>query len=256
MPMKQVIVTIKRVPDPESGVCIKSNAKGICTEGIAWIVNPFDEIALEEALRIKESRSDVEIIVVSIGVSAAIEQLRTCLALGADRGVLVECNQDVDSFGVAKMISALVQRDDIFHNVWLILMGKQAIDSDAHQTGALVAGFLGVSQATCVSKLNIDTLGETAQVHREVDYGLEVSRISLPAVITSDLRLNEPRYATLMGIMRASREQIKCVHYNELGLEETCATVVHRMIRIGKRRERIECHSADQLARVLSDFIE
>ena len=211
--MAKILVPIKRVPDYNIKVKVSSDGRSILSEGIKWIINPFDEIAVEEALRIKENRTDVEeIIVATVGPSSASEQLRTALALGADRAILVATDAAVDSFAAHNVLAALYRRE----RIGLIILGKQAIDSDANQCGQLLAAALGLPQATCASKVVVDESFQSALVTREIDGGLETLKVKLPAVITTDLRLNEPRYTSLPGIVKAKKKPLEEIRREDL----------------------------------------
>lgn len=214
MSTRKILVSVKRVPDYAAKAKVKADGSGIVTEGIKWVLNPFDEIAVEEALRIKEARADVEIIVVSIGPADTTEQIRTALAMGADRAILVRTDTYVDSDAAARCLAALVQREPVD----LIIMGKQSVDSDANQTGQLLAQSLGVPQATFASKVVLEDNWQQATVTREVDGGLETIKVGLPVVITTDLRLNEPRYPSLPGIVKAKKKTIEEVTLESLGV--------------------------------------
>lgn len=211
----KTLVTVKRVPDPETTIRVKSDGSGIVTDNVKYVINPFDEIAIEEALRIKEKQGGGEVILVSIGGKTVTEQLRTGLAMGADRAVLVMCEQEIDSLAVANILTKIVERE----NPELVLMGKQAIDDDSNQAGQMLASLLGWPQATFASKVELAADQKSAQVVREVDGGLETIGFPLPAVITADLRLNEPRYASLPGIMKARKKEIKEVPVADLGVD-------------------------------------
>lgn len=211
----KTLVTVKRVPDPETTIRVKPDGSGIVTDNIKYVINPFDEIAIEEALRIKEKQGSGEVVLVSIGDKKVTEQLRTGLAMGADRAILVLCEQDLDSLAVAKILAKAVERE----NPELVLMGKQAIDDDANQAGQMLAALLGWPQATFASKVELAADQKSAQVIREVDGGLETISFSFPAIITADLRLNEPRYASLPGIMKARKKEIKEIPVGELGAD-------------------------------------
>lgn len=213
--MNKIFVPLKRVPDYETKVKILPHGSAIQTEGIKWIINPFDEIAVEEAIRIKEHHGEVEIVVVSIGPQATTEQLRTALAMGADRAILVVTDQYIDSDAAHRILAEIYTRDDYR----LVIMGKQAIDSDANQTGQLLAAKLELPQATFASQLVVDDSWQTALVTREVDGGLETMKIGLPAVVTTDLRLNEPRYPSLPGIVKAKKKPLQEIPLAELGKE-------------------------------------
>jgi electron transfer flavoprotein beta subunit len=211
----KTLVTVKRVPDPETTIRVKPDGSGIVTDNVKYVINPFDEIAIEEALRIKEKQGSGEVVLVSIGEKKVTEQLRTGLAMGADRAILVLCEQELDSLAVAKILTTIVERE----NPDLVLMGKQAIDDDANQAGQMLAALLGWPQATFASKVELTADQKAAKVIREVDGGLETVGFSLPAVITADLRLNEPRYASLPGIMKARKKEIKEIPIRELGAD-------------------------------------
>ena len=211
----KVLVTVKRVPDPETTIRVKSDGSGIETDNIKYVINPFDEIALEEALRIKEKLGSGEVVLVSIGDSVVTEQLRTGLAMGADRAILVGCDQDLDSLAVARVLAKIVEEE----NPQLVLMGKQAIDDDANQAGQMLAALLGWPQATFASEVVLSDDQQAVKVTREVDGGLETIGFALPGIITSDLRLNEPRYASLPGIMKARKKEIKEVAAADLGAD-------------------------------------
>ena len=211
----KVLVTVKRVPDPETTIRVKSDGSGIETDNIKYVINPFDEIALEEALRIKEKLGSGEVVLVSIGDSVVTEQLRTGLAMGADRAILVGCDQDLDSLAVARILAKIVEDE----GPQLVLMGKQAIDDDANQAGQMLAALLGWPQATFASEVVLSDDQQAVQVTREVDGGLETIGFALPGIITSDLRLNEPRYASLPGIMKARKKEIKDIAAADLGVD-------------------------------------
>ena len=211
----KVLVTVKRVPDPETTIRVKSDGSGIETDNIKYVINPFDEIALEEALRIKEKLGSGEVVLVSIGDSVVTEQLRTGLAMGADRAILVGCDQDLDSLAVARILAKIVEDE----GPQLVLMGKQAIDDDANQAGQMLAALLGWPQATFASEVVLSDDQQAVQVTREVDGGLETIGFALPGIITSDLRLNEPRYASLPGIMKARKKEIKDIAATDLGFD-------------------------------------
>src|SRR3989449_9856234 len=198
----KVLVPVKRVVDFNVKVRVKADGSGVETANVKMSMNPFDEIAVEEAIRLKEAGTATEIVVVSCGAQACQETLRTALALGADRAILVETDVELQPLAVAKLLRAIVQRE----SPQLVIMGKQAIDDDANQTGQMLAGLLGWPQATFVSSVELGAEHVTAI--REVDVGLETVEARLPAVITTDLRLNEPRYATLPNIMKAKKKPL------------------------------------------------
>ncbi len=210
--MDKILVGLKRVVDYNVRVRVKSDGTGVETDGVKMSINPFDEIALEEALRIKERGDAAEVIVVSIGSSDAQQQLRTGLAMGADRAILVETDTDTDALSRARALLEIVNRE----NPGLVIVGKQAIDDDNNQTGQMLAALWNRPQATFASALELN--GDTARVTREVDVGLETIEIDLPAVITTDLRLNEPRYVKLPDIMKAKKKPLARIPMAELGV--------------------------------------
>lgn len=212
----KTLVTVKRVPDPETTIRVKPDGSGIVTDNVKYVINPFDEIAIEEALRIKEKLGG-EVVLVSLGAKVVTEQLRTGLAMGADRAVLILCEQELDSLAVANVFAKLVERE----KPELVVMGKQAIDDDANQAGQMLAALLGWPQATFASKVEIAADQKSVQVTREVDGGLETIGFALPGIITADLRLNEPRYASLPGIMKARKKEIKEVPIADFGADVT-----------------------------------
>ena len=209
----KVLVPVKRVVDYNVKVRVKSDGTGVDIANVKMSMNPFDEIAVEEAVRLKEKGLVTEIVAVSCGVSPCQETLRTAMAIGADRGILVESAEELQPLAVAKLLKALVDKEQ----PQLIILGKQAIDDDANQTGQMLAALADLPQATFASKVEIE--GDKAKVTREVDGGLETIAISLPAVVTTDLRLNEPRYVTLPNIMKAKKKQLDTVKPEDLGVD-------------------------------------
>ncbi len=209
----KVLVSVKRVVDYNVKVRVKADGSGVDTANVKMSMNPFDEIAVEEAVRLKEKGAATEIVAVSCGVAGCQETLRTALALGADRAILVETTVDLQPLAVAKLLQAIVAKEQ----PQLVLMGKQAIDDDANQTGQMLAALLDWPQAAFASKIEIG--GEKASIKREVDGGLETVEVSLPAVVTADLRLNEPRYATLPNIMKAKKKPLEVVKPETLGVD-------------------------------------
>src|SRR6266540_3587617 len=199
----KILVSVKRVVDFNVKVRVKADGSGVETANVKMSMNPFDEIAVEEALRLKEAGTATEVVAVSCGVPACQETLRTALALGADRAILVETDVELQPLAVAKLLRAIAQKE----NPQLVILGKQAIDDDCNQTGQMLAALLGWSQGTFASKVKISDApnGKVAEVTREVDGGLETISIKMPAVVTTDLRLNEPRYVTLPNIMKAKK---------------------------------------------------
>ena len=208
--MKKIIVGLKRVIDYNVRVRVRSDESGVETDGVKMSINPFDEIALEEALRIKEKNQADEVIVVSIGSSECQQQLRTGLAMGADRAILVETDTSLDPLSISKVLHEIIKTEDVF----LVILGKQAIDNDNNQVGQMLSAIWDRPQATFAS--NISLSENKASVTREVDQGLETIEIDLPAVITADLRLNEPRYVKLPDIMKAKQKPLKSIMMSEL----------------------------------------
>ena len=208
----KVLVAVKRVIDYNVKIRVKSDNTGVETANVKFSMNPFDEIAVEEAVRLKEAGKASEIVVVSIGPATAQETLRTALAMGADRGILVQTDDEVQPLGVAKALAAVVAKEA----PQLVILGKQAIDDDSNQTGQMLAALLGWSQGTFASKVEI---GDKLTVTREIDGGLQTISISLPAIVTTDLRLNEPRYASLPNIMKAKKKPIDMTSPADLGVD-------------------------------------
>jgi electron transfer flavoprotein beta subunit len=257
----KILVTVKRVPDPNASIKVKPDGSGIVTDNLKYVVNPFDEIAIEEALRLKEKGGGAEVVLVSIGGKTSAEQLRTGLAMGADRAILVLAEQELDSLGVARILQKLAQDE----KADLVLLGKQAIDDDANQTGQMLAALLGWPQATFASKaegLESDAEkqalpaiglsdGRRARVVREVDGGLETLEMPLPAVITVDLRLNTPRYASLPGIMKARKKELKEIPAATLGVDVTPKLKVLKLTPPPKRQAGRKVASVQELVQVL-----
>jgi electron transfer flavoprotein beta subunit len=211
--MKRILVGIKRVVDYNVRIRVKPDATGVITDGVKMSINPFDEIALEEALRVKERGGAEEVVVASIGPADCQQQLRTALAMGADRALHVQNDGAVEALTSARVLLKLVEKEQPF----LVILGKQAIDDDNNQTGQMLAALWNRPQATFASKLEIS--GEKATVTREVDAGLETLEIDLPAVVTTDLRLNEPRYVKLPDIMKAKKKPLETLTLAALGVE-------------------------------------
>ena len=209
----KVLVPVKRVVDYNVKVRVKSDGTGVDIANVKMSMNPFDEIAVEEAVRLREAGTATEVVAVSAGVAGCQETLRTAMAIGADRGILVETDAELQPLAVAKLLKALVDKEQ----PQVVILGKQAIDDDANQTGQMLAALLGWPQATFASKVVI--AGDRATVTREVDGGLETLEIALPAIITTDLRLNEPRYATLPNIMKAKKKPLDTVKPDALGVD-------------------------------------
>jgi electron transfer flavoprotein beta subunit len=211
----KVLVPVKRVVDYNVKVRVKSDGSGVDIANVKMSMNPFDEIAVEEAVRLKEKGVVTEIVAVSCGVTQCQETLRTAMAIGADRGILVESSDELQPLAVAKLLKALVDKEQ----PGLIILGKQAIDDDCNQTGQMLAALAGLPQATFASK--VEVADGAASVTREVDGGLETLKIKLPAVVTTDLRLNEPRYVTLPNIMKAKKKQLDVFKPADLGVDVT-----------------------------------
>jgi len=209
----KVLVSVKRVVDFNVKVRVKSDGTGVETANVKMSMNPFDEIAVEEAMRLKEAGAAKEVIAVSCGIAACQETLRTALAIGADRAILVESNEELQPLAVAKLLKAVCEKE----KPEIVIMGKQAIDDDSNQTGQMLAALMGWPQATFASKVAV--AGGRAEVTREVDGGLETISIKLPAVITTDLRLNEPRYVTLPNIMKAKKKPLENLKPDALGVD-------------------------------------
>jgi electron transfer flavoprotein beta subunit len=209
----KILVAVKRVVDFNVKVRVRADGSGVETANVKMSMNPFDEIAVEEAVRLKETGTASEIVAASCGALACQETLRTALALGADRAVLVETDVELQPLAVAKLLRAIAQRE----SPQLVILGKQAIDDDCNQTGQMLAALLGWPQATFASKLKIQ--GDKAEVTREVDGGLETISVKLPAVLTTDLRLNEPRYVTLPNIMKAKKKTLEVLKPDALGVD-------------------------------------
>ena len=211
----KVLVPVKRVVDYNVKVRVKSDSSGVDIANVKMSMNPFDEIAVEEAMRLKEGGKATEVIAVSCGVTQCQETLRTAMAIGADRAILVETDADLQPLAVAKLLKAVAEKEQ----PQLIILGKQAIDDDCNQTGQMLAALLGWPQATFASKVTVD--GDKATVTREVDGGLETISLTLPAIVTTDLRLNEPRYVTLPNIMKAKKKPLDVIQPDALGVDVT-----------------------------------
>ena len=239
----KVLVPVKRVVDYNVKVRVKADGSGVETANVKMSMNPFDEIAVEEAIRLKEAGVATEIVAVSIGSVQCQETLRTALAIGADRAILVETGVEIQPLAVAKLLKALAAKEQ----PGLIIMGKQAIDDDSNQTGQMLAALLAWPQATFASKLTIS--GASAQVIREVDGGLETISIRLPAVVTTDLRLNEPRYVTLPNIMKAKKKPLETLSPEVLGVDVTPRLKTLKVQEPPKR-------SAGKLVKSVQDLVE
>lgn len=243
----KILVPAKRVPDPNSTIKVKTDGSGIVTDGLKWVINPFDEIAIEEALRIKEKLGGGEVVLAGIGSKASSEQLRTGLAMGADRAILVVTEEAIDSLAVARILHKLVEAE----KADLVLMGKQAIDADSNQAGQMLAELLGWPQATFASQVELAADQKSAKVTREVDGGLEVIELPLPAVVTADLRLNEPRYASLPGIMKARKKELKEIPLADLGVDTAPRLKVVKMEPPAKRQGGRKVETVQDLIQAL-----
>jgi electron transfer flavoprotein beta subunit len=237
----KILVAVKRVVDFNVKVRVKPDGSGIDLANVKMAMNPFDEIAVEEALRQKEAGKATEVVLVSIGPAAAGETIRTGLAMGADRGILVKTDQPVEPLAVAKLLKAVVAAEA----PGVVILGKQAIDDDSNQTGQMLAALLGWPQGTFASKLVIE--GESATVTREVDGGLETISLKLPAVITTDLRLNEPRYASLPNIMKAKKKPIDEKTPIDLGVDVAPRLQILKTVEPAGRRGGVKLGSVAEL---------
>jgi len=243
----KILVPVKRVVDYNVKVRVKADGSGVETANVKMSMNPFDEIAVEEAVRLKEAGVATEIIVVSIGPTQCQETLRTALAIGADRAMLVEASADVQPLAVAKLLKKIVEKE----GPQLCILGKQAIDDDSNQTGQMLAALLNWPQATFASKVKI--ADGAAEVTREVDGGLETIAIPLPAVVTTDLRLNEPRYVTLPNIMKAKKKQLDVVKPDELGVDVAPRLKTLKVAEPPKRKGGAIVKSVDELVAKLKN---
>ncbi len=226
----KVLVPVKRVIDYNVQVRVKSDQSGVELANVKMAMNPFCEIAVEQAIRMKEAGQAEEIVVVSIGPQKAQETLRTGLAMGADRGIHIESEADLEPLAVAKLLQKVVEKE----GPGIVIMGKQAIDGDNNQTGQMLSGLLGWSQGTFISDLQVN--GDTAKVVREVDGGLETVELKMPTVVTVDLRLNEPRFASLPNIMKAKKKPIDALAIEELGVDVSPRLAVVKVTEPEKRK--------------------
>ena len=237
----KVLVTVKRVIDPYVKVRVKSDGSGVETANVKMAMNPFCEIALEQAVRMKEAGVVTEIVAVSIGTLQCQETLRTAMAMGADRGILVETADEVQPLAVAKVLKAIADKEQ----PKLVIMGKQAIDDDANQSGQMLAALLGWPQAAFISSIAIN--GESADVTREIDGGLEKLTVKLPAVVTADLRLNEPRYVTLPNIMKAKKKPLEVIKPDALGVDIAPRLTTLKMQEPAKRGAGVKVADVQEL---------
>jgi electron transfer flavoprotein beta subunit len=241
----KVLVPVKRVIDYNVKVRVKSDGTGVETANVKMSMNPFDEIGIEAALRLKEAGSAEEVIAVSIGVAQCQETIRTALAMGADRGVLVETEEGAEPLAVAKILKAIIEKE----GPEIVILGKQAIDDDSNQTGQMLSALLEWSQATFAS--NIELGDGTADITREVDGGLETIKVKLPVVVTTDLRLNEPRYASLPNIMKAKKKPIDKISPADLGVDMTPRLKTLSVVEPSKREGGVKVESVEELVEKL-----
>ncbi|HXZ89286.1 MAG TPA: electron transfer flavoprotein subunit beta/FixA family protein [Candidatus Binataceae bacterium] len=241
----KILVPVKRVPDPATTIRVLPDGSGIATDNVKWVINPFDEIAIEESLRIKEKQGTGEVVLISVGQQTWQEQLRTGLAMGADRAILVRTEAALDTLAIARVIAKVAANE----KPELVIIGKQAIDDDSNQVGQIIAETLGWPQATFASKVEI--AGEKCTVVREVDGGLETIAFPLPAVITTDLRLNEPRYASLPGIMKARKKPLNEVAADSLGVDLAPKLKIKTLKAPEKRQSGRKVGSVQELVQLL-----
>jgi electron transfer flavoprotein beta subunit len=243
----KILVSVKRVVDFNVKVRVKADGSGVETGNVKMSMNPFDEIAVEEAVRLKEAGVATEIVAVSIGPAQCQETLRTALAIGADRAILVQTSLETQPLGVAKALKQLVEKEA----PQLVILGKQAIDDDSNQTGQMLAALLGWPQATFASKVKV--AGAEAEVTREVDGGLETVAVKLPAVVTTDLRLNEPRYVTLPNIMKAKKKTLDVLTPEALGADLTPRLTTVKVEEPAKRKAGVHVKSVEELVAKLKN---
>src|SRR5215471_4669470 len=237
----KILVPVKRVVDYNVKVRVKSDGSGVDIANVKMSMNPFDEIAVEEATRLKEAGVATEVIAVSCGVPQCQETLRTAMAIGADRGILIETDADLQPLAVAKLLKAIIDKEQ----PGLVITGKQAIDDDSNQTGQMLAALLGWSQGTFANKLNVAE--GSIEVKREVDGGLENIKLKMPAVITTDLRLNEPRYASLPNIMKAKKKPIEALTPDQLGVDPAPRLKVLKVVEPPKRKSGVKVKTVAEL---------
>jgi electron transfer flavoprotein beta subunit len=237
----KILVPVKRVIDYNVKVRVKSDQSGVDLANVKMSMNPFDEIAVEEAVRLKEAGTAKDIIAISIGPEKAQDQIRQALAMGADRGILIKSEQDVEPLGVAKLLKAIVDEE----KPDLVILGKQAIDDDCNQTGQMLAALLGWAQGTFASKIEKD--GDKLKVTREIDGGLQTISIALPAVVTTDLRLNEPRYASLPNIMKAKKKPLDVKDAGDFGVDISPRLEIIKVTEPPKREAGVKVESVAEL---------
>ena len=243
----KILVPVKRVVDYNVKIRVKADGSGVDLANVKMSMNPFDEIAIEEAVRLKEAGIATEVIAVSCGVTACQETLRTALAIGADRAILVETDVELQPLAVAKLLKALCAKEQ----PQLVICGKQAIDDDANQTGQMLAALQNWPQATFASKVTVN--GQKAQVIREIDGGLETLEINLPAVVSTDLRLNEPRYATLPNIMKAKKKPLETLKPADLGVDVAPRLTTVKVVEPAKRSAGVIVADVAQLVEKLKN---
>ena len=237
----KILVAVKRVVDHNVKVRVKADNSGVDLANVKMSMNPFCEIAVEEAVRLKEKGVATEIVAVTVGPTAAQEQLRTALALGADRAILVESTDELNSLSIAKLLKAVVDKEE----PQLVILGKQAIDSDNNQTGQMLAALSGYAQGTFASEVNVE--GESVKVTREIDGGLQTVELKLPAIVTTDLRLNEPRYASLPNIMKAKKKPLDVTKPEDLGVSTASTLTTVKVEAPAARSAGIMVKSVDEL---------
>ena len=243
----KVLVPVKRVIDYNVKIRVKADQTGVETANVKMSMNPFDEIAVEEAVRLQEIGTATEVIAVSIGPQQCQETIRTALAMGADRGILIQTDDEVQPLAVAKLLKAIVDKE----SPDLVILGKQAIDDDSNQTGQMLAALLGWSQATFAS--NIELNGDSANITREVDGGLETVKVSMPCIITTDLRLNEPRYASLPNIMKAKKKPIDQMAPADLSVDIAPRLTTLKVVEPTKREAGVMVEDVAQLVNKLQN---
>jgi len=243
----KILVPIKRVVDYNVKIRVKADQSGVELANVKMAMNPFDEIAVEEAVRLKEAGKATEVVAVSAGTTQCQETLRTAMAIGADRGILVESDADLQPLAVAKLLKAIVDKEQ----PKLVILGKQAIDDDSNQTGQMLAALLGWPQATFASKVEVGA--ESVQVTREIDGGLETLSLPLPAVVTTDLRLNEPRYATLPNIMKAKKKPLDTVQPIDLGVDVAPRLTTLKVVEPAARSAGVKVADVAQLIEKLKN---
>jgi len=244
----KILVPVKRVIDYNVKPRVKSDGTGVDLANVKMSMNPFDEISVEEAIRIKEAGKAEEIIAVSVGPAKAQETLRTALAMGADRAILVETDEEVEPLAVAKILKAIADAEQ----PGLVILGKQAIDDDSNQTGQMLAALMGRPQGTFANELTIE--GDSVTVKREVDGGLETVKLSLPAIITTDLRLNEPRYASLPNIMKAKKKELDVKAPGDYGVDIAPRLKTHKVTEPPVRVAGVKVADVDELVAKLKDM--